>query len=121
MSRLENFLDEQNRLTAFPAKRRVKLQALCYLAQKFEPGKIYTEKQVNVLLNQWHTFEDPATLRRELYQHRFLGRQPSGAAGTAAAHTGGTAKEIRITAAGGNIGDEFIGKGAAREASGAGG
>ena len=50
------------------------------LAQKFEPGKIYTEKQVNVLLNQWHTFEDPATLRRELYQHRFLGRQPSGAA-----------------------------------------
>ena len=63
MSRLENFLDEQNRLTAFPAKRRVKLQALCY-----------------VLLNQWHTFEDPATLRRELYQHRFLGRQPSGAA-----------------------------------------
>ena len=76
MSRLENFLDEQNRLTAFPAKRRVKLQALCYLAQKFEPGKIYTEKQVNVLLNQWHTFEDPATLRRELYQHRFLGRQP---------------------------------------------
>lgn len=80
MSRLENFLDEQNRLTAFSAKRRVKLQALCYLAQKFEPGKIYTEKQVNVLLNQWHTFEDPATLRRELYQHRFLGRQPSGAA-----------------------------------------
>lgn len=72
---LQNFLDKENRLTAFPAKRKMKLYALCYLAGKFETGKRYTEREVNDLLNQWHTFEDPATLRRELYNHRFLDRE----------------------------------------------
>ena len=42
MSRLENFLDAENRLTAFPAKRKMKLQALVYLAGKFEKDKRYT-------------------------------------------------------------------------------
>lgn len=79
MAKLENFLDGENRLVVFPAKRKMKLQALFYLASKFEKGKIYTEKEVNELLNQRHTFGDPATLRRELYDHRFIGRKPSGA------------------------------------------
>lgn len=79
MSRLENFLDAENRLTAFPAKRKMKLQALVYLAGKFEKDKRYTEKEVNELLNRWHTFGDPATLRRELYNHMFLDREPTGA------------------------------------------
>ncbi|HIV19572.1 MAG TPA: DUF2087 domain-containing protein [Candidatus Merdivicinus intestinigallinarum] len=79
MSKLENFLDKENRLIAFPAKRKMKLQALFYLASKFEEGKIYTEKEVNELLNRWHTFGDPATLRRELYNHMFIGRELSGA------------------------------------------
>lgn len=76
---LKNFLDENGRLKAFPAKRKMKLYALCYLAGKFEPGKIYTEKEVNELLGCWHTFGDPATLRRELYQCRFIDREKSGA------------------------------------------
>lgn len=77
---LKNFLDSENRLIAFPAKRKMKLLALCYLAGKFEKDKKYTEKEVNELLNQWHTFRDPATLRRELYNLRFLDREPAGTA-----------------------------------------
>ena len=80
MTDLKNFLDSENRLISFPSKRKMKLQALCYLAGKFEKEKKYTEKEVNELLNQWHTFGDPATLRRELYNLRFLDREPSGKA-----------------------------------------
>ena len=72
------FLDSQGQLKVFPAKRKKKLSALAYLAGKFEQGKIYTEREVNELLNQWHLFGDPATLRRELYNNRFLDREADG-------------------------------------------
>ena len=78
MTELKNFLDQEGRLTAFPAKRRMKLLALFYLAGKFDAEKTYTEKEVNELLNRWHTFGDPATLRRELFTHRFIDRERSG-------------------------------------------
>ena len=77
---LKNFLDSENRLTAFPAKRKLKLRALFYLASKFKQDVIYSGKEVNALLNQWHNFSDPATLRRELYNHKFLGRKLNGEA-----------------------------------------
>lgn len=77
---LKNFLDSQGRLTAFPAKRKMKLYALHYLAGKFEPGARYTEKEAGQLLEQWHIFQDPATLRRELYNSRLLEREKDGSA-----------------------------------------
>lgn len=75
---LKNFLDESGRLTAYPSKRKKKLYALIYIAEKIEKGKGYTEKEINAALNKWHTFNDPATLRRELYTHRFLNRDSYG-------------------------------------------
>jgi pseudouridine-5'-phosphate glycosidase len=77
---LKNFLDEENRLKAFPSKRKLQLCAVSYLAEKFEPGRIYTEGEVNGLLNQWHTFRDPETLRRELFQNHYLDRRRDGSA-----------------------------------------
>lgn len=78
MSALKNFLNEEGQLKIFPAKRRMKIEALFYLAEKFEDEKQYTEKEVNALLNQWHTFGDPATLRRELYDYHFIDRSRDG-------------------------------------------
>lgn len=78
-SLLKNFLDKDGKLKAFPAKRKMKLYALYYLSGKFEPDRIYTEKEVNELLGCWHTFGDSATLRRELYDCRFIGREKNGA------------------------------------------
>lgn len=78
MNEIERFLDGEGRLTAFPAKRKKKIHALFYLAQKFEPGRDYTERETNELLVAWHTFADPATLRRELYDYRFLDRSRDG-------------------------------------------
>ncbi len=80
MKDLKNFLDEAGRLTKYPAKRPMKFLALEYLAGKFEKGKRYTEREVNDLLNRWHLFGDPATLRRELYDYRFLDRAQDGSA-----------------------------------------
>lgn len=75
--KIKNFLDSRNRLKIFPAKRKMKLYALLYLSTKFERDIIYTEKEFNDILNQWHTFGDPATLRRELYNYMFVCRDLS--------------------------------------------
>ena len=44
---LRNFLDRDGKLTAFPAKRKMKIYCLFYLAQKFEAEKDYTEQEIN--------------------------------------------------------------------------
>ena len=75
---LRNFLDADGKLTAFPAKRKMKIYCLFYLAQKFEAEKDYTEQEINNVLLDWHTFADPATLRRELYDYHFLERSRDG-------------------------------------------
>ena len=78
MKSLNNFLDPEGRLVKFPSKPPLQMEALTYLAKKFSPDREYTEREVNELLLEWHTFKDPATLRRELYDRRFLDRDPYG-------------------------------------------
>ena len=77
---LRGFLDGEGRVTQFPARRKKQLAVLRYLAGKFTPGRVYTEQEVNEVLLNWHTFRDPATLRRELYDFHFLNRTPDGRA-----------------------------------------
>lgn len=73
---LKNFLDAEGKLKSYPSKKKPKILSLYYLASKFELDKIYAEKDVNQILKSWHTFSDPATLRRELIENHFLGRKP---------------------------------------------
>ena len=75
---LRNFLDATGKLTSFPAKRKMKLYALLYLAQKIPADTDFTEREINDILLDWHTFADPATLRRELYDYHFIGRSRDG-------------------------------------------
>ena len=75
---LRNFLDADGKLTAFPAKRKMKLYALLYLAQKIPVDTDFSEREINDILLDWHTFADPATLRRELFDYRFLERSRDG-------------------------------------------
>ncbi|MDX2077983.1 MAG: DUF2087 domain-containing protein [bacterium] len=77
-NRIQHYLDEQGRVTRFPiSKKNRKDQAIIldYLAEKFELGKIYSEREVNDILKQWHTFEDWAILRRELFERGLLNRK----------------------------------------------
>lgn len=75
---LRNFLDANGKLTAFPAKRKMKIYCLFYLTEKFDEEKEYTEREINDILLDWHIFADPATLRRELYDYGFLDRSRDG-------------------------------------------
>src|SRR5262249_59911860 len=75
---LRPFVDEQGRIEQWPSKQKTQRMAVEYLATKFEPGRNYNEKQVNELLNTWHTFEDWALLRRVLYDWRHLDRESDG-------------------------------------------
>ncbi len=77
---LKNHLDNEGRLTMWPSKRTLQVVAIDYLAEKLEPGKAYSERELNVLLNTWHTFGDAALLRREMYERGLLNREKDGSA-----------------------------------------
>ena len=75
---LRNFLNADGKLISFPAKRKMKLYALLYLSQKIPADTDLSEQEINDILLSWHTFADPATLRRELYDYHFLDRSRDG-------------------------------------------
>jgi len=75
---IRGYLDSEGRLTAMPVKRRKKLIALSYIASKIPMGKIYTEQQFSLMLKGLHTFGDPATLRRELFDAWLINRSADG-------------------------------------------
>jgi hypothetical protein len=81
-SDLSNYLDKEGRVNKWPSRQYRKSQraVLEFLANKFEQGKQYTERQVNDLLNLHHTFADTALLRRELIVANLLNRTRNGSA-----------------------------------------
>ncbi len=60
------------RLTSIPTAHGKRILVLDWLAQSFEPGRKYTETQVNLILGQRHA--DTAALRRYLVDGQFLDR-----------------------------------------------
>lgn len=72
------FLDEAGRIVQVPVPNRTKLPVLAYLASKFVLEHSYSEKEVNAVINDWHTFGDYFILRRLLIDYGFMGRTPDG-------------------------------------------
>lgn len=68
---LHRFFDG-TRLTQIPAQRSKRLVVLERLAQEFEPGLRYAERDVSLALQLWHP--DYAALRRYLVDEGFLTR-----------------------------------------------
>jgi DNA-binding transcriptional ArsR family regulator len=77
---LKRFMDAQGRLTAFPTRRRDQLAVLAFLAERFELQRDYTEREVNAAIRSTlsPTFDDIATLRRELCNFQFIARERDG-------------------------------------------
>ena len=75
---IKNYLNNLNKVKLWPSKKTVKIEVLKYLATKISDEVNYTEKEINCLLSQWHTFNDPALLRRELFENKFLDRMRDG-------------------------------------------
>lgn len=75
---IERFLDEEGRLKSWPSKQAPREEVFCYLSQKFELGRDYTEHEVNAILSSWHTFEDLFILRRGMIESGWLIRLRDG-------------------------------------------
>lgn len=78
-SDLRHFLNEQGQITAWPRrKKQLRLRILQLLVAKFDHDRMYTEEEVNTILNTHHTFNDAALLRRVLCDFNYLERLPDG-------------------------------------------
>lgn len=78
---IATYLDESGRVVGWPSKRNrrgAQRLVLAYLASKFEHGRDYREREVNEILRAWHTFDDHALLRRELFEAGLLLREKDG-------------------------------------------
>ncbi|HWC14294.1 MAG TPA: DUF2087 domain-containing protein [Actinomycetota bacterium] len=63
---------KQGRLVSIPSKGAKRAAVLDHVAQDFEPGRRYSEKQVNAVLAAYH--DDVASLRRYLVDDGYLDR-----------------------------------------------
>ena len=64
---------KRGQLVQIPAQYKKQLIILEKLAEEFEPGQRYTEKQVNQMLLEFN--EDVASLRRMLIDHKLMARE----------------------------------------------
>lgn len=77
---LRKYLDSVDRITHFSGKKQKKkvMLMLQYLASIIEFYRNYSEREVNDLHNQFHTFKDLAIIRRLLFVRRYLSRTKGG-------------------------------------------
>lgn len=70
---LRSFIDTEGRLREIPAQRKKRDVVLRRLVAEFEPGRKYTEAEVNETLRRFHP--DVATLRREFIMTQLMQRE----------------------------------------------
>ncbi len=75
---LSGFLDRAGRFRSWPVRPEKKRMALAALAAKFEAGRQYREREINEVLDAWHTFGDHTRLRRDLCDAGLLERKEDG-------------------------------------------
>jgi diamine N-acetyltransferase len=76
---LENFLNKQGLIKAWPSKQEAKHMVLRFIGYKFETGRFYTEKEVNQLIDENHAFGDYFLLRRGIVDLGIMKRTANGA------------------------------------------
>jgi predicted transcriptional regulator len=73
---LSAYLTPEGRLRSFPAQQKKEEAILRHVVRVFEPGRRYSEKQVNRILSRFS--DDTARLRRNLVDFGFMARQGGG-------------------------------------------
>jgi len=63
-------------LKKFPLKEKQKLVVLREIVKRFDPNKIYHEKEINEVLTT--IYDDYVILRRYLIEYGFIDRKPDG-------------------------------------------
>ncbi|MBW5446083.1 metalloregulator ArsR/SmtB family transcription factor [Cohnella sp. CFH 77786] len=70
---IKNFFTADGRLKHIPSQLKKKRIVLEHLAEQLEPGRTYTEKEINAFIERFHP--DFATIRREFVMHAYLFRE----------------------------------------------
>lgn len=78
MKRVENFIDRNGKIKAWPKNHELKYEVLKYLCDKFEYNHFYSEKEVNSIIENYHTFGDYFLLRRALIETKLMSRLRDG-------------------------------------------
>ena len=73
---VRNYTNEDGTLKSIPNQMKKLLAVLRYVAKDFKVGVVYSEKEVNAMLEKYH--EDYAQLRRELVEFKLMARQGGG-------------------------------------------
>ena len=76
--KLAFYYDADGKLTQYPTKRPLRMIALAKIAESFEIGKKYTEKEVNEIIKKHISFTDVELVRREMFQYKMIGRLKDG-------------------------------------------
>lgn len=71
-------INEFDKIIRWPKKQFDKTYIIEFLSSKFECDKQYSEKDVNVIINRYHSFNDVPLLRRELISRQYLARKDDG-------------------------------------------
>ena len=69
---------QNEKLHVWPSKRAVRAKVINHFGSLFEIGRIYSEKEINNILLDNHSFNDPVFLRRELIDMGILSRTEDG-------------------------------------------
>lgn len=75
---LKPFVNQAGRLYRLPIKHSKRLMVLDWVITDFDPGRTYTEKQVNEILKM--KLDDFALVRRMLVDNGLLSREKDGSA-----------------------------------------
>jgi hypothetical protein len=75
LSKIKTHLNSKEQVIRWPSKYSKKLIVLDYLSEQFQKNKIYTQKEVDSIINKYHTFNDTCLLRRELIMKGHLKRE----------------------------------------------
>jgi diamine N-acetyltransferase len=78
MSKINNYIDSLGKIKVWPSKRDVKIEVLKHIVKKIEYNRFYSEKEINKIIDDFHTFNDYFLLRRELVNNNLLIRTRSG-------------------------------------------
>jgi predicted transcriptional regulator len=73
---LRDYLLPNGGLKTIPSQHKKLLVVLRHIVNDFEPGRRYSEKEVNKILSRFH--EDTASLRRELVGAKIMAREGGG-------------------------------------------
>lgn len=77
-SYIQKILNREGKLISLPKKKILRQAAFYWLIHFFSHGKIYTEKEVNAILNEHCLIGDASLLRREMFNNYVLSRSYDG-------------------------------------------